>query len=338
MNDWMKYWLFRSALALIPRLPRQFVQRLGLVVGWALWAVLPGARRAVRANLGHIPNLAAHPKRLRRAVRQVFGNSILNYVDFFRLSAVTPEELNAYWTVEGMQQVDTALAQGRGCILICSHLGNFDYALRQFLNMGYKLTVTQEHLAPERLHQLVMQQRNVPGLHFAPVDSTSGLRALITALRRNEVVLMPADRDIQGHGEEVLFFGAPARLPTGGIQLAQRAGAPLLGVFPHRQGLEHGFGEVVPLPALTDEERAAEPDPTRRTLRQVAKLLEQQIARSPEQWAIFVPIWLSHREQAAPQPTPKARTAPTTQPEIHTAHSQAAAGASQAPQDIRLRS
>jgi lauroyl/myristoyl acyltransferase len=335
----MKYWLFRSALAIIPRLPRRFVQRLGLGVGWMLWAVLPALRRQVRANLGHVPDLATNPKRLRRAVRQVFGNSILNYVDFFRLSAVTSEELNASWTVVGMEQVDAALEQGRGCILICSHLGNFDYALRQFLNMGYTLTVTQEHLKPERLHQLVMQVRNVPGLHFAPVDSTSGLRALITALRRNEVVLMPADRDIQGHGEEVLFFGAPARLPTGGIQLALRTGAPLLGVFPYRQGLDHSYGEIVPLPALTAEESATQPDPTRRTLRRVAKLLEQQIARSPEQWVVFASIWPTDGQHTAPErASSQERATFTTQPETHSASSQATERAAPSSQDIRLRS
>ncbi len=341
MNS-MKYWLFRSALTIIPRLPRPFVQGLGLAVGWVLWAVLPTARRQVRANLGHVPSLAANPRRLRRAVRQVFGNSILNYIDFFRLSVVTPEELAAYWTVQGMEQVDAALAEGRGCILICSHLGNFDYALRHFLNLGYKLTVTQEHLKPERLHQLVMQVRNVPGLHFAPVDSASGLRALITALRRNEVVLMPADRDIQGRGEEVLFFDAPARLPTGGIQLAQRTGAPVLGVFPHRQGLEHGYGEVVPLPALTAEESATEPDPTRRTLRQIAKLLEQQIARSPEQWAVFAPIWPAPEPSAAPavarRSSATAHDASIIQPDNDTTSSQVPARAAPPPQDVRLRS
>ncbi len=335
----MKYWFFRIALTITPRLPRRAAQRIALAVSWVVWAIRPGARRIVRANLSHIPGLAANPKHLHRAVRQVFGHSLLNYVDFFRLSAVTPEELDASWTVEGLRQVDEALKQGRGCVIICSHLGNFDYALRHFTHLGYTLTITQEHLKPERLHQLVMQVRNVPGIHFAPVDSSSGLRALIKALRNNEIVLMPADRDIQGHGEEVEFFGEPTRLPTGGVQLALRTGAPLLGVFPHRRGLDASLGEFAPLPALTNEERAAEPDPTRRALRQVAKLLEQQIARSPEQWAVFSPIWPNSGQPALPkQAAPQEHVGPTTQPARDTTISQAAARASQPPQDVRLRS
>jgi lauroyl/myristoyl acyltransferase len=295
----MKYWLFRLGLAIIPHLPQRLVQRIALAIGWLMWAMLPGPRRQVRENLRHVPRLAAHPPALRRAVRQVFGNSILNYVDFFRLPALKMAELDEYWTVEGEELIREALTKGRGCILISGHLGNFDYAMRKFINMGFTITVTQEHLQPERLHQLVAQARNFPGVQWAPVDSPSGLRQLFAALRRNEVVIMPADRDIQGHGEVVSFFGAPARLPIGGIQLAHRTGATLLGVFPHRRGLGHGFGEIIPLPDLTAEEEATAPDLLHRDLRRVAKLLEHQIERDPDQWVVFQPIWLS--EQATLQ-------------------------------------
>ncbi|HEU5367210.1 MAG TPA: lysophospholipid acyltransferase family protein [Ktedonobacterales bacterium] len=288
----MKYWLFRIGIAVIPHLPQRLVQRVALAIGWLLWALLAGLRHQVRENLRHVPRLANHPSTLRRAVQRVFGNSLLNYVDFFRLPVITKTELADYWEVVGLEQIDAALAKGRGCILISGHLGNFDYAMREFINLGYTLTVTQEHLKPERLHQLIMQVRSAPGVSWAPVDAPSGLRQLFAALRRNEVVIMPADRDIQGHGEIVPLFGAPARLPLGGVQLAERTGAALLGVFPHRRGLAHGYGEIVPLPELTPEEEAVAPDPLHRNLRRVAKLLEQQIERDPDQWVIFQPIWL----------------------------------------------
>lgn len=294
----MKYWLFRSGIAVIPHLPQRLVQYIALAVGWLMWAFLAGPRRNVRDNLRHVPRLATDPPALRRAVRSVFGHSILNYVDFFRLPAITTAELADYWEVVGTELIDAELAKGHGCIVISGHLGNFDYAMRQFVNLGYTLTVTQEHLQPERLHQLVAQVRRYPGVQWAPVDSASGLRQLFSALRRNEVVIMPADRDIQGHGEIVPLFGAPARLPIGGPQLAQRTGASVLAVFPHRRGLSHGFGEVVALPGLTPEEEAAEPDSLHRSLRRVAKLLELQIERDPEQWVVFQPIWLP--ESATP--------------------------------------
>ena len=292
----MKYWFFRLGIALGPHLPQRLMQRIALAIGFVLWALLPGPRRNVTNNLRHVPRLAADPQQLRRSVRKVFGNSLLNYIDFFRIRRVTPAELSDYWQVTGLELIDAALAQGHGCVLFSGHLGNFDYAMRHFVNLGYKITVTQEHLKPERLHQLVAQVRNTPGVRFAPVDSPSGLRELFAALRRNEVVIMPADRDIQGHGTLVQFFGEPAHLPIGGVQLALRTDAGMVGVFPHRVGLSHGHGLVAPLPDLTAEEEAANPEATQRTLRRVAKLLEQQVERSPEQWVIFGPIWASSQE------------------------------------------
>jgi KDO2-lipid IV(A) lauroyltransferase len=287
----MKYWLFRIGIIIIPHLPGRLVQRTALAIGWLMWALLPGPRRQVRENLRHVPRLAANPPALRRAVRQVFGNSILNYVDFFRISTVTKAQLDKYWHVVGMDLVKEALAKGRGCIVISGHIGNFDYAVREFINLGYTITITQEHLQPERLHQLVAQRRHYPGVTWVVVDSPGALRQLFGALRRNEVVIMPADRDLQGHGEVVQFFGSPARLPQGSIQLAQRTGAPVFGVFPYRNGLAHGFGDVQALPPLTPEEEAAAPDALHRDLRRVAKLLERQIEYDPGQWVVFQPIW-----------------------------------------------
>ncbi|HEU5367840.1 MAG TPA: hypothetical protein VFU69_05235, partial [Ktedonobacterales bacterium] len=114
----MKYWLFRMGIAVIPHLPQRLVQRVALAIGWLLWALLAGPRRQVRENLRHVPRLANHPPALRRAVRSVFGNSLLNYVDFFRLPVITAAELADYWEVVGLEQLDAALAKGRGCILI----------------------------------------------------------------------------------------------------------------------------------------------------------------------------------------------------------------------------
>src|SRR5689334_17490014 len=130
----MKYWFFRLGLALGPHLPQRLMQRIALGIGLVLWALLPGQRRNVTNNLRHVPRLAADAQQLHRSVRKVFGYSLLNYVDFFRIRSVTKAELDDYWQVTGLEQIDTALAQGHGCVLFSGHLGNFDYAMRHFVN------------------------------------------------------------------------------------------------------------------------------------------------------------------------------------------------------------
>ena len=51
---------------------------------------------------------------------------------------------------------------------------------------------------------------------------------MIAALRRNDIVCLLCDRDIQRNGVEVEFFGETTTLPAGPVTVAMRTGAPIL--------------------------------------------------------------------------------------------------------------
>jgi KDO2-lipid IV(A) lauroyltransferase len=115
------------------------------------------------------------------------------------------------------------------------------------------------------------------------------LGALTAALRRGAVVALVADRDVSGTGQPVEFFGAPARLPTGAVLLGLRTGAPLVPVFAQRLRDARLF--VSARPAVTLTHTRALRDDLQQGLHVLARLLEEGIARAPEQWVVFEPIW-----------------------------------------------
>jgi hypothetical protein len=98
-----------------------------------------------------------------------------------------------------------------------------------------------------------------------------------------------ADRDVSGTGQPVEFFGAPARLPTGAVLLGLRTGAPLVPVFAQRLRDARLF--VSARPAVTLTHTRALRDDLQQGLHVLARLLEEGIARAPEQWVVFEPIW-----------------------------------------------
>ena len=53
-------------------------------------------------------------------------------------------------------------------------------------------------------------------------------REVMAALKRNDVVCLLCDRDIQRTGVEVEFFGETTTMPAGPATLALRTGAPIL--------------------------------------------------------------------------------------------------------------
>jgi KDO2-lipid IV(A) lauroyltransferase len=303
----IKYWAFRLAALVVPWVPLRVAQVVAQATGLALWALMPGARRRVDANLRHVPALASDPEQRRWAVRGVFRHLALNYVDAFRASRLSAAEIMGGWDIHGQDLFDATVARGRGVILLSAHLGNFEYSGARLAAMGHPVLIPAERLKPEQLFQLVSRLRSQHGVRLVPADSGQTLRDLYAALRAGQVVVVLADRDVLGTGVEVPFFGAPARLPAGPVLLARRSGAPVLGAFSWREGYRRSGGVFVPLD-LTGAEAEIEtndassgtaPPTTRlrgaavaRTLQPFVRVLEEQIAAHPQQWvSALAPIW-----------------------------------------------
>ncbi len=242
-----KYWAYRSAAVLVPWVPLVVARPAARLVGLGLWAAMPKVRRRADANLRHVPALAADSTRRGRAVRAVFGNLALNYVDLFRAHHLTVMGAVEGWELEGQEIFDAAVAAGRGVVLLTAHQGNFDQAAARLGAMGAPIILPVERLKPARLFQLVCDLRTHHGVRPVAADSPEALRALLTGLRRGEVVLLAVDRDVLGTGVVVPLFGAPARLPTGPILLARRSGAPVIGAFSWRDERGRPRGRFVPV-------------------------------------------------------------------------------------------
>jgi phosphatidylinositol dimannoside acyltransferase len=309
-----KYWAFRIAAAVVPRMPFGVARRLAAALGVAIWALAGSARRRAERNLAHLPGLAAEPERRRHAARGVFVTMALNYLDFLRGHRLSDAELKANWSIENQDAFDAAMAQGRGLILISGHFGNFEFAASRLGAMGYRLIIPAERMRPEALYQLFRRLREHHGLRIVPADSRESLRELLDALKRNEVVMFMADRYVDGSSVEVPFFGEPARLPTAPMALALKSGAPVMTAYSWREGAGHSHGIFIPLdvgnaqprtsesrPATSGDERAAATatrarargsDATVRAIGVFVTQLERQIESHPEQWvSALLHVW-----------------------------------------------
>ncbi|HEV2582993.1 MAG TPA: hypothetical protein VGT44_19190, partial [Ktedonobacteraceae bacterium] len=125
-------------------------------------------------------------------------------------------------------------------------------------------------------------------VNFAPLGGSAPLRAIIAALRKNEVVLITGDRAIVGESVERDFFGARTRLPSGPISLALRTGAMVVGAvgWYKRRGRIGGHFTPISL-AMPEEERVNE----ERLHTKVVEMMEREIRCHPEQWLVFAPVW-----------------------------------------------
>jgi KDO2-lipid IV(A) lauroyltransferase len=228
---------------------------------------------------------------LRRAVQEAFDSYARYWIESFRLPNLHRQVVEAGFKVSGFEHVDDGLDKGNGVILALPHLGGWEWAGRWLALRGVKITVVVERLDPPELFDWFVDLRSELGMTVIALGPDAG-KAVLGALKRNEVVCLLSDRDLDGRGVEVEFFGERTTLPAGPATLGIRTGAPILPTAVYFTPRYNGhFGLV--RPALDTTRSGSLRDDVARVTQQLASELELLITRAPEQWHLLQPNWPS---------------------------------------------
>jgi KDO2-lipid IV(A) lauroyltransferase len=242
------------------------------------------ARAAVRDNLRHV--LGCEPPAA--LVVSVFRYGALNYWDTLALPHFTYQQMLELVDIRGLEHIDRARQDGHGVICAGPHLGSVAFVAQVLPALGYPVVGLIEPFDPPEVFDFFARQRQALGTRLLPSGS-AGLRELLLALRRNEVIGLVTDRDVTGNGPIIPFFGAPTRFPDGAAALSVRTGAPILIGVSIRKAGGRFDGIIEPLPPV---ERTGD---TRKDVllltRAVAERLEYYVANHPEQWTVFQKRW-----------------------------------------------
>jgi KDO2-lipid IV(A) lauroyltransferase len=229
---------------------------------------------------------------LDRAVRHLFESYARYYAESFRLPSCSLAEIDAGFTAEGFEHIETARAAGTGAIMVLPHLGGWEWAAFWLTRIrDIPVTAVVERLDPPDLFEWFVELRRSFGMEVVPLGPEAG-RATIRALKANHLLALLCDRDLKGDGQEVEFFGERTTLPAGPATLALRTGAPILPTAIYFDGdVRRG---VVRGPLDTSRRGSLREDVARIT-QDVAYALEALIRAAPEQWHLLQPNWPSDR-------------------------------------------
>jgi predicted LPLAT superfamily acyltransferase len=202
---------------------------------------------------------------------------------------------------DGDAHLRTAVAEGRGVLLLTAHLGNWEAAGQLLTRLDVPITVTGfDKESPEiraMLSRASRQKFKLLPLTGGPTDAIP----LVAALRRGEVVAMLGDRSYGSPSAWIPFCGSLAPFPIGAYVIASIGGAPLMHVFSLREsgGRYRFFGFPPQHPQMpAHHERDAY---LKTCALNFARDLESVMKRDPFQWYNFFPFW----EQNEPPPGSK---------------------------------
>ena len=223
----------------------------------------------------------------RRAVREAFASYGRYWMESLRLPEMDQAEVDATFTIEGLEHIQAARDAGTGAILALPHVGGWEVGGSWFVRQGFPLTVVVEALKPPELFAWFADLRRSQGFTVIPLSRSAGM-SVVRALRANQIVALVSDRDIAGGGIEVEFFGERTTLPGGPATIASRFGIPLLPTAVYFDG--PGHHAVVRPPVAMDGDAVA-------ITQTLAHELEDLIRAAPDQWHLFQPNWPSDRLQ-----------------------------------------
>ena len=228
---------------------------------------------------------------LQRAVQEAFDSYVRYYIESFRLPSLSSRTVDRGFNVDGFEHIAAGLEQGNGVILGLPHLGGWEWAGRWMTDQGHKLTVVVEKIEPPEVFDWFVKLRADLGMTVVPLGPAAG-KAVLSALRNNDIVCLLSDRDITGGGVEVEFFGERTTLPAGPATLSLRTGAPLLPTGAYFTQRYNGHFGLVRPPLKIARTGKFRDDVTLMT-QELARELEFLIRRAPEQWHLFQPNWPS---------------------------------------------
>ena len=250
-------------------------------------------RLVVARNLQRVLGRSMSASERRRRVAKTFEWYTRYYAESFRLPSVPVAEIDQGFGYEGFGEIAAAVERGQGPILALPHLGTWEWAAWWLaLVPKFKVTAVVEPLEPPEVFEWFVGFREGLGMNIVPLGADAA-RTSIKALNQGQVLCLLADRDIQGNGVPVEFFGERTTLPAGPATLALRTGSPLI---PSAVYWRDNTRHAASTPPLDTERRGRLRSDVARVTQDLARDFEYLISQAPEQWHMLSPNWPSDYE------------------------------------------
>ena len=189
----------------------------------------------------------------------------------------------------------------KGLVLLTSHVGNWQVALRQLgghLKKNICIVMRPEdNPAVQSSLRIGAEAQSVRVID--PQGHLGGVIEMLRALQEGYVVCMMGDRGYRFDTVEVPFLGAKACFPYGAFLIAAAAGCPVMPLFTHKTAEREYVADVSNIwyPSYTRGESKKEQ--FRKWVGNYVCLLEAFIEKYPYECFLFHHVWVEDKRSVA---------------------------------------
>jgi KDO2-lipid IV(A) lauroyltransferase len=224
-----------------------------------------------------------------RIAQESFRNMLKGFMETMYSLHVYRKRFYPRTKLVGRENLEQALALGKGVIAVSAHLGTFTLLGAKMNASGFPFTWIMGGQPHPRLAQMWRQMGEKVGTSFIMSDSLFTFhREILRVLRRGEIMGFICDENQKQGGVEVEFLGRTMALPVGPAVYHLKTKAPILPMFILSQ--EEGGHKVIVDPPLEFALSGDEERDVFIIVDRIARVLESYIKKYPGQWA-----WISKR-------------------------------------------
>lgn len=279
-------WLGLGLLWLVTLLPYRVLLRLGRELGMLMYRLASSRRQIVELNLQLcFPQMSALERQ--RMVKENFASTGMTFFEMAISWWWPVERLRRLGTVEGVEHLQQAEADGQGVILMALHFTT--------LEMGGALLAVQRGMygmyRPHKNPLFDYVQRRGREQRLLGVIDRDDVRGMLKALRAGGVVWYAPDQDYGAQRSLfVPLFGVPAATVTATSKFARMGKARVIPFTQQRLPDGQGYRVVVHPPLADFPSESEEADCLR-----INQWVEQAIEVCPEQY-----LWAHRRFKTRP--------------------------------------
>jgi len=289
------YLVFVSVRMLVRWLPLSLARGLGAAVGLIAYGVAGTQRALCTAHLHTALGPSVSAKTCRWVVRGVFMNLGKTAAEWMVIDRYAPARLRRLVDVQGLPHVRRALEKRRGVIALSAHLSNWEVLAMSLASLGFEGGVLARPLRYAEYESFLWTMRQRKGVQ---TFNRGSLKEIVEALRRNQIIGMMPDQDIDSlEGIFVEFFSRPTFTPVGPAALSLMTGAPIVPCFIVRDGRRFRVMIEEPIEIARCADRAQD---LAAITQAWSRVVESYIRRYPAQWVWMHRRWKTQQDSTAP--------------------------------------
>lgn len=285
-----EYAALRVAAGLLNRLP----YRCALTVGWLIAALafclargpVQEAQRRMATAFGD----RFTPRRRRRMAWISLRNTVFNFVELLRLPRLDRQWYERHVDCgEYAAAVKTCTDTGRGAIIACPHMGNWELAGAACRFRGVPIFNVAARQRNPLVNGYFNRIRSSPGI-VTVERGTGSMRSVLRMIRNGKALAILPDSRMKAPDILLPFLGGQANLGTGMAAFARHADAPVFPGIVTREGWRRHRVRLC---------RPLYPDPSlpkfqdiHRMMMQVVKICSEAVCEQPEQWFWYNKRWV----------------------------------------------